>query len=92
MTGGIASGKTAIANYLKELGAFVINADNVAHGIYDIDQPAYQAVINTFGSGILTDDNVVDRKKLGAIVFSNKVIQIIKTVLFLFCMYFIILF
>lgn len=82
MTGGIASGKTGIANYLKELGAFVINADNLAHGIYDIGQPAYQAVIDTFGSGILTDDNVVDRKKLGAIVFSNKVFKIIMTVIF----------
>lgn len=74
MTGGIASGKSAIADYLKELGAFVINADNLAHGIYDINQPGYQAIIDAFGSKILSNDNVVDRKKLGAIVFSNKVI------------------
>lgn len=73
MTGGIASGKSSIANYLKELGAFVINADTLAHGLYDINQPAYQPVIKQFGSEILTIDNKIDRKKLGALVFSDKV-------------------
>lgn len=77
MTGGIASGKSSIANYLKELGAFVINADTLGHGLYDINQPAYQAVIDAFGSSILTANNEVDRKKLGAIVFSDKVISLL---------------
>jgi len=80
LTGGIASGKSSIANYLKELGAFVINADTLGHGLYDINQPGYEAVLKAFGSSILTSDHKVDRKKLGAIVFTNKVIII--TVLF----------
>lgn len=73
LTGGIASGKSSIANYLKDLGAFVINADTLAHRLYDINQPAYQDVIDAFGPSILTTNNEVDRKKLGAIVFNNKV-------------------
>lgn len=77
LTGGIASGKSSIANYLKGLGAFVINADTLGHGLYDINQPAYQAVLDAFGSSILTINNEVDRKKLGAIVFSDKVIIVI---------------
>lgn len=59
---------------MKELGAYVINADTLAHGLYDINQPAYQPVIDTFGSDILNVKNEVDRKKLGAIVFTSKVI------------------
>jgi len=72
LTGGIASGKSSIANYLKELGVYVINADTEAHGLYNINKPAYQPIIDTFGNHILTTDNEVDRRKLGAIVFSNK--------------------
>lgn len=71
--GGIASGKSSVANYLKELGAFVINTDTLAHGLYDINQPAYADIIDVFGSSVLTVDNHIDRKKLGALVFSNKV-------------------
>ncbi|XP_050438514.1 bifunctional coenzyme A synthase-like [Adelges cooleyi] len=72
LTGGIASGKSSIANLLKEKGAFIINADSQAHGLYDINQPAYQPIIETFGVEILTANKEVDRKKLGSIVFSNK--------------------
>lgn len=59
---------------MKELGAFVINADTLGHGLYDINQPGYHAVIDAFGTGILTTLNEVDRKKLGSIVFNDKVI------------------
>jgi len=72
LTGGIASGKSSIANYLKELGAFIINADLVAHTIYDINGPAYEKLIDTFGPTILTDNKQINRKHLGEIVFSNK--------------------
>lgn len=76
MTGGIASGKSSIANYLKDLGALVINADTLAHRLYEINQPAYQEIIDVFGPSILTTNNEVDRKKLGAIVFNDKVIVV----------------
>jgi len=62
---------------LKELGAFVINADTVGHNVYDINQPAYEKIINTFGPAVLTTNKEIDRKKLGQIVFKNKVIIII---------------
>jgi len=45
----------------------------VAHRLYDINQPAYQDVIDVFGPSILNTNNEVDRKKLGDIVFNNKV-------------------
>ncbi|VVC34566.1 Hypothetical protein CINCED_3A007033 [Cinara cedri] len=72
LTGGIASGKSSISNYLKELGAFIINADILAHELYGINCPAYQLIVDSFGSNILTLDNQIDRQKLGAIVFSDQ--------------------
>ncbi|XP_050530364.1 bifunctional coenzyme A synthase-like [Daktulosphaira vitifoliae] len=72
LTGGIASGKSSIANYLKDNGAFIINADTQAHNLYNINQPAYKPVIDAFGLEILNENKEIDRKKLGAIVFSSK--------------------
>lgn len=71
LTGGIASGKTTAANFLKSIGAKIIDADKIAHKIMEPDGPAYSDIVQFFGNNILDDDGSINRKKLGEIVFNN---------------------
>jgi dephospho-CoA kinase len=71
LTGGIGSGKSLVSQILAELGAFVIDADKVGHEIYLPGRAAWHQMVETFGRDILASDQTIDRKKLGAIVFSS---------------------
>ncbi len=71
LTGGIATGKTTVAAMLSELGCRLLQADKIAHQMIEPDGAAYGEVVREFGRGILTPDGLVDRKKLGAIVFAD---------------------
>jgi dephospho-CoA kinase len=71
LTGGIGSGKSTVSQILAELGAFIIDADKVGHEIYLPGNEAWQQVTMAFGRDILAPDQTIDRKKLGAIVFSG---------------------
>jgi dephospho-CoA kinase len=71
LTGGIGSGKSTVAQILGEFGAPILDADKVAHTTYAPGAPAYDAVIAAFGKEVVADDQTIDRKKLGAIVFGN---------------------
>ena len=71
LTGGIGSGKSTVSKLLAELGAPIIDADQVGHAIYTPDGPAYPDMIAAFGEGILGPDRTIDRKKLGPIVFGD---------------------
>lgn len=70
LTGGIASGKSLVAGMLEQLGAEVIDADEVGHQIIEPGLPAYFEVVGTFGAEILDSHGKVNRKKLGEEVFS----------------------
>ncbi|MDK2985175.1 MAG: dephospho-CoA kinase [Clostridia bacterium] len=72
LTGGIASGKTTVATILQELGAAVLDADEVAKKIVQKGKPAYKEIINTFGRKVLTSDGDLNRKLLGKIVFNDE--------------------
>jgi dephospho-CoA kinase len=71
LTGNIATGKSTVCNILEQLGARVIDADVVAHGVLKRGTPAWRSVVNAFGYDILRDDGAVDRRKLGAVVFND---------------------
>ena len=71
LTGGIGSGKSAVALMLQELGADLIDADKVGHEAYQVNSEPWQAVVDAFGKDILGSDGDIDRKKLGSIVFSD---------------------
>ncbi|MCC6453411.1 MAG: dephospho-CoA kinase [Caldilineaceae bacterium] len=71
LTGNIATGKSTVLEYLARLGAYIIDADKLAHQALTPEGPAYQAVIGEFGSAILNADKTVNRKALGSIVFKN---------------------
>lgn len=72
LTGGIATGKSTAARFLQELGYPVIDADRIAHGLIEPGAPAYQEVVDAFGSAIQQEDGTINRKALGAIVFSDE--------------------
>jgi dephospho-CoA kinase len=71
LTGGIGSGKSTVTKMLADLGAAIIDADQVGHAIYLPGGPAYDDMIAAFGEGILAADRTIDRKKLGPIVFAD---------------------
>ena len=70
VTGGIGSGKSTASQILGELGATVIDADQVGHKIYLPDTPGWREIVEAFGEDVLAPDRTVDRSKLGPIVFS----------------------
>ncbi|WP_408954979.1 dephospho-CoA kinase [Natroniella sp. ANB-PHB2] len=71
LTGGIASGKSTVANYLKELGAIVLDADKIAHRLMEPQQEVWQRVVKYFGEDILLPNNQINRDKLGEIIFND---------------------
>jgi dephospho-CoA kinase len=72
LTGGIASGKSAVAAMLRELGFSVLDADSLAHKLVEPGQPAYEDVLREFGTAITDSQGRVDRAKLGALVFADR--------------------
>src|SRR5216684_7374767 len=72
LTGGIASGKSAVAALLRELGFPVLDADALAHKLIEPGQAAYDEVAREFGLSIIGTDGRVDRAKLAAIVFADR--------------------
>lgn len=71
LTGGIASGKTTVARILEELGAVVIDADLISKELVKPGMPAWQEIISSFGRGIINEDQSINRKKLGEIIFND---------------------
>ncbi len=71
LTGGIGTGKSEAARILQDLGAVIINADQVGHSAYTPHSEIWSEVVSAFGKGILEDNEEIDRRKLGAIVFSD---------------------
>jgi len=71
LTGGIASGKTAVAAMLREMGFAVLDADSLAHKLIEPGQPAYDQVVREFGASLLDTGNRIDRARLAGIVFAD---------------------
>ena len=71
LTGGIASGKSTVCNWLAEHGFNVIDADRVAHGLIRQGQPCFDPVVAAFGTRILDAAGEIDRNRLGELVFND---------------------
>jgi len=71
LTGGVASGKTAVSQVLKEEGAYIIDADRIARELVQPHKPAWNKLIRAFGKEILQKDGSIHRKKLADKVFSD---------------------
>lgn len=71
LTGGIACGKSTASHLFKQLGADIIDADNMTRTLTQINEPAYLKIIKHFGNAILLPDQTLNRKKLRDIIFAN---------------------
>ena len=72
VTGGIACGKSTVSNELSKYGAKIINADKMAHWQLSPGGEIYEEYIKHFGNDILDDGELIDRRKVAAIVFNDK--------------------
>jgi dephospho-CoA kinase len=71
LTGGVASGKSVVSQVLKEEGAYLIDADQIARELVQPRTPIWKELIKVFGKEILQKDGSIHRKKLAAKVFSD---------------------
>src|SRR5262245_28718592 len=71
LTGGIATGKSYVADQLKARGIPVVDADALAHGVMAPGTEATAQIAERFGLDILASDGSVDRRKLGPLVFAE---------------------
>ena len=72
LTGGVASGKSTVAAILAELGAVVIDSDQLAREVVEPGTPGLAAVVDAFGPSVLDGDGRLDRPALGAVVFTDE--------------------
>ena len=73
LTGGVACGKTTVAQMLRERGACILLADKLAHDLMRPGEPVYTRVVEHFGSGILNQDGSISRPKLAELAFAGRI-------------------
>ncbi|MCX5997049.1 MAG: dephospho-CoA kinase [Chloroflexi bacterium] len=71
ITGTIGTGKSTVAAMFGDLGAYIIDADKLAHEVVEPGKPAWQAIIDNFGSELLNEDQTLNRQMLADIVFKD---------------------
>lgn len=71
LTGGIATGKSTIANLFDQKGVPVVDADLISREIVKPQMKAYQKIVTQFGQAVLSSDQTIDRKKLGKMIFND---------------------
>jgi dephospho-CoA kinase len=71
LTGGIASGKSTIADMFKKEGAYIIDIDMISRDVVKPGKPAWKELVDVFGEEVLNDDHTLNRKKMGDIVFAD---------------------
>ena len=72
LTGGIGSGKTTVADFLRELGAYVIDWDELGREVVRPHTKAWEAIVEHFGEGVFLEDLTLDRAKMSDIVFNDE--------------------
>ncbi len=73
LTGGIASGKTVVSNRLRDLGAHVIDADDISKAVMVPHTECWKKLVESFGKQILKKDSSIDRKILASVIFDDPV-------------------
>jgi len=69
LTGGLGSGKSTVSGYLRELGAEVIEADELGRALMEPGQPVYEEIVEVFGAEVVTPDGTLDRARLADLAF-----------------------
>jgi len=71
VTGGLGTGKSTVARMFGALGAVVIDADRIAHAVMEPKRIAWRRAVELFGEAVLSEDQTINRKKLGEQVFQD---------------------
>ncbi|MDX1764835.1 MAG: dephospho-CoA kinase [bacterium] len=71
LTGGIATGKSLVTDYMRRQGVVVIDADELARQIVEPGEPALEEIIDAFGADMLLEDGTLNREKLGGLIFQS---------------------
>jgi dephospho-CoA kinase len=71
LTGGLGSGKSTVAGYLRELGAEVIEADKLGRALMEPGQPVYAGIVSAFGPQVLSPDGHLNRVRLAELAFQG---------------------
>jgi len=71
LTGNIATGKSTVLDYLRQKGAYIIDADKLTHRTMQPGGLAYDAILSAFGPGVVAEGGAIDRATLGRIVFAD---------------------
>jgi dephospho-CoA kinase len=72
LTGGVGTGKSTVTSFLRELGAYVIDWDELARKVTRPYSQAWREIVEHFGKSVLNEDLTINRQKLADIVFSDK--------------------
>ncbi len=72
ITGGIGCGKSEVLKYLESLGAYIVEADKLAHTLMKKGENVYKRIIDEFGNDILAENGEIDRQCFGEIVFNDE--------------------
>lgn len=72
LTGGLATGKSTVANMFRACGAIVIDADELAREVVQPGKPAWRDIVRRFGKSVLNSDGTINRQKLGQTVFHDR--------------------
>src|SRR5271170_7356095 len=75
LTGGIACGKSTLAEGLRARGWHIIDTDRIAHRLLQPGEVVWKNVVDAFGSSILQPDQSIDRKVLGRLVFADPLLR-----------------
>ena len=71
LTGGLGSGKSTVAGYLRDLGAHVIEADELGRALMEPGQPVFDEIVRTFGSEVVASDGRLNRARLAELAFQG---------------------
>ena len=72
ITGGIGTGKSTVLHMMeREVGVYIVETDRLVHTLMEPGQKAYEKIVDTFGTQILSEDGTIDRASLGKIVFGD---------------------
>ena len=71
LTGGIATGKSTADKFFEEKNIPIVDCDEIAHNIMNVNKPAWKDIKEVFGEKYLNEDQTINRKKLGKLVFND---------------------
>ena len=75
ITGGVGSGKTQVLSYIeKHYKCRIVRSDETAHLLYEPGQECYKKLVALLGLEILAEDKTIDKGKMAAVIFSNKML------------------